>query len=426
MRALMRRLRARQQTRSHRPHRTDSIVAGSRDVLAERPLVGDAADGLALGIVLGERRALAPERAASPGPGRRAGSTAPRRRRSRAARRAARRRRRPASGSRPRAACSRRPGRCPGTSAPAAAPAPRARRPPGPASRRAAWPGADATFAMTLLVAMPALAGRPSSPSIAPVSSSTARSIAASPPSSPGRPYRRSQPEKSRNISSMLATTHGRRVAPRDLADALGVRAVGVAAGRQVDRVGRQLARLDQRHARLHAQPAHLVAGGGHHAAAARAGRPRRPACPPAWDRARARRRRRTCRDPGSRSAAARSGPDRASSDAVDMSGQYHGCAYVQCYRFRCTQRLDTLRRDAPPPSDHEDRHLERELAGRAAGQGGVVARARAARRPADAGDEARATPTRPRDEFARLGYELAHHGEGALERRRDRQPRTA
>ncbi len=66
---------------------------------------------------------------------------------------------------------------------------------------------ADATFATTLLVAMPALAGSPSSPSIAPVRSRTARSIAASPPSSPGRPYRRSQPAKSRNISSMLATS---------------------------------------------------------------------------------------------------------------------------------------------------------------------------------------------------------------------------
>jgi hypothetical protein len=26
-------------------------------------------------------------------------------------------------------------------------------------------------------------------------------------------------------------------------------------------------------------------------------------------------------------------GPDRATSDAVDMGGQYHGCAYVQ---YRC------------------------------------------------------------------------------------------
>ncbi len=48
---------------------------------------------------------------------------------------------------------------------------------------------ADATFAITRLVAMPALAGRPSSPSIAPASSSTARSMAASPfASSSGRP----------------------------------------------------------------------------------------------------------------------------------------------------------------------------------------------------------------------------------------------
>ena len=65
----------------------------------------------------------------------------------------------------------------------------------------------EATFAMTLLVARPALAGRPSSLSIAPVRSSTARSMATSPFSSPSRPYRRSHPDRSRNISSMLATT---------------------------------------------------------------------------------------------------------------------------------------------------------------------------------------------------------------------------
>jgi hypothetical protein len=46
----------------------------------------------------------------------------------------------------------------------------------------------DATFAITLLVARPALAGRPSSSAMAPVSSSTARSMATSPFMSSGRP----------------------------------------------------------------------------------------------------------------------------------------------------------------------------------------------------------------------------------------------
>ena len=63
---------------------------------------------------------------------------------------------------------------------------------------------------------------------------------------------------------------HDRRVAPGDVAHALRVAAVGVAARRQIDGVRRQLPGLDQRHAGLHAQPAHLVAGRGHHAARAR------------------------------------------------------------------------------------------------------------------------------------------------------------
>jgi len=65
----------------------------------------------------------------------------------------------------------------------------------------------EATLAITVLVASPALAGRPSSASTAVASSSTARSMATSPFSSPGRPYSRSHPDRSRNISSMLATT---------------------------------------------------------------------------------------------------------------------------------------------------------------------------------------------------------------------------
>jgi hypothetical protein len=62
---------------------------------------------------------------------------------------------------------------------------------------------------------------------------------------------------------------HRRCVATGDVAHPVGVAAVGVAPGRQVDRVGRQAPRLDQRQPRLDPQPADLVAGGRHHAAGA-------------------------------------------------------------------------------------------------------------------------------------------------------------
>ena len=306
----MRRLRARQQTRSHSPHSTDSIDAGSRHVLAEGALVGDAADGLALGIVLGERRALAAERAASPGPARRAGSTAPRRRRSRAARRAARRRWRPASGSRRRAACSRRPDRCPGNertgsgaSTARSTPAGTSITPRGLASARRHLghhlAGRDARARGQPQLAVDRagqLEHRALDGDVAAVVAGAAvQALAAG---------------RSRGTSRRCwrPRTVG-RVAPGDLAHALGVVAVGVAAGRQVDGVGRQLARLDQRHARLHAQPRAPRSWRPSPRRGCRAGRRRRPACPPASDRARARPRRRRCRDPGSRSAAARAAP---------------------------------------------------------------------------------------------------------------------
>ena len=182
MRALTWRLRARQQTRSHRPHSTASIDAGSetssRNVrsLEMLPTVSPSgscsenagrsrpscARALPLHAALDRRRPRAEDL--------------------RAARRAARRRPRPASRSRPRAAWPRRPGRCPGTSAPAAARAPRARRPAGTSITPRGLASADATLATTLLVAMPALDGRPELVVDRRRSScSTARSMAASP-----------------------------------------------------------------------------------------------------------------------------------------------------------------------------------------------------------------------------------------------------
>ena len=68
-------------------------------------------------------------------------------------------------------------------------------------------------------------------------------------------------------------------------------------------------------------------------------------------------------------------------------------------------------------------RHLERQLAEGAAGEGALVARARAAGRAPDAGDEARRRATRRRTSFRDAGLRARPSRRGALERRRHRQP---
>ena len=151
---------------------------------------------------------------------------------------------------------------------------------------------------------------------------------------------------------------HGRRVAPGDVAHALRVAAVGVAAGRQIDGVRRQLPRLDQRHARTSRPAGAPRSSPRSPRRACRAGRPRRRACPRAWDRGRARPRRRTCRGPGNRSGAAPAAPiaQAPPPSTCDLTTT----VAVRLFSIKAGRR-DTLRhRD-------EDRHLERELAARAA-----------------------------------------------------------
>ena len=364
------------------------MVAGSRDVLSKRALVGDAADGLAFGIVLGERGALAPERARS------------------LALHAALDRRRPGAedlaqlgdgrvGDGAQRLVAGRVQLALGDRTDARKRAHRQRR-----QHRALDAGRDQHHAARLgqrgRHLRHHLAGRDARARGQPQLSvdrageledrALDRGVAALVTGAAVETL------AAREVEEHLVDAghqHGRRVAPRDLADAVRVRAVGVAAGRQVDRVGRQLARLDQRHPRLHAQPAHLVAGRRHHAAGAGlAAHDDRLALQRGIEDALDGDEERVeiqAADPRLR---ARPRPRDLRRRRHERTVPWLLICSVQAFASHANAS-DTLQRAATSASDHEDRHLERELAGRPARQGGVVAGTRAARHPADAGDEA-------------------------------------
>ena len=156
--------------------------------LDERALVRDRAGDHAVRIVLAKRRAARGRARRCPRRARRARMPARVRAEDRPQQRLGRvDELRRASRCRAPAAAPPRPGRCPAACAPAAARASPPRCPRARAARPAAWRAPLATFAIDLLVAMPALAGSPSSRSIAAVISRTTRRIVASSSASPGR-----------------------------------------------------------------------------------------------------------------------------------------------------------------------------------------------------------------------------------------------
>ena len=207
VRAFTPRLRARQHTRSHSEHNMDSMQRRIPHVFAEGALVGDGADRAARRVVLLKRRALAAELVRALAAAARAESTRPTRRRCAASagsgRRATLAERRDA---RARASFCSATGPMPGNFRTGSGPRKSSSVPAGTSSTPRGLARPLATLATERLVAMPALDGKPTRAWISSVSSRTTRSMVASGAASPACEYRLSQPEKSRNISSMLAT----------------------------------------------------------------------------------------------------------------------------------------------------------------------------------------------------------------------------